>query len=123
MHSRFRVSVAPVCLPRVLRQAGTHPEEPSPVSSQSMDRRRVRQLLMKPAPFVVTELLRFKHDCEFRERSGEAERHFIGILLQHRCSRILSNINGFSRGIASAKGSDLTVQVIGSETLRWFPLI
>jgi hypothetical protein len=71
------------------------PEEPDPPLPSVNGGQRLRQLLVQLPLFFRTELRRLKNDDESRERSSKAERHFVGVLLQHRSSRILSNVKRF----------------------------
>ena len=61
-------------------------------------RHRLRQFLVQSAQFFGAELQWLENRDKFRERSGKAERHFVSILLQHRGSGVLSDIEGFIEG-------------------------
>ena len=50
---------------------------------------------MQSLLFVGTELLRLKNNGKFRERTSEGIGHHSLVLLQHRRSRVLSDIEGF----------------------------
>jgi len=67
-------------------------------------RHRFRQFLVQSALFVLGELRWLKNCDEFGERSGKSERHLVFVLLQHRGSGVLSDIECFIEGKANPYG-------------------
>src|SRR5262245_62149810 len=62
---------------------------------------RLRQFLVQSALFLGAELQWLENCDKFPKRSGKAERHVALVLLQHRSSGVLSNIEGFIERKAS----------------------
>src|SRR6516164_5579763 len=59
---------------------------------------------MQPVLLVVAELLWLKDHHEFRQRSGERERHLAVIFLQHRRACVLADVEGLIERKANADG-------------------